>query len=200
VRAGDGDEPRLHYWSGDDGGALGSSGVARTVSDPPDPPPQTIQTTVAITAHSHLTARAIVTPFRIRLVEACSAALDRLEAKSGPEHNIFAETGEVLFWLHAIGETNPQARRISSALKWARDQYAHGKLLSDVVEVDYGAVLGHLVLDKSRLDAPPQHVWMATKALPTKPHPASDAAEDYDENFATQPVIATLRAEFSRLA
>lgn len=105
----------------------------------------------------------------------------------------------MLFWLYAIGDTNPQAKRISSALKWARDQYAHGKLLSDVVEVDYGAALGHLVLDKSRLDAPPQHVWMATNDLPTKPHPGSNAAKDYDKNFATQRVIATLRAELARL-
>jgi hypothetical protein len=150
-------------------------------------------------AHSHFTAKATVTPFRLRLTEACSAALERLEAKAGPEHNIFAETGEVLFWLYAIGERRPKANRISFALKWARDQYAHGKLLSDVVEVDYGAALGHLVLGKSKLDAPPQHVWMATKDLPTRPYPASDAAKDYDKNFATQPVISTLRAELARL-
>lgn len=156
------------------------------MSEPPDPPPRTIQTTVAITAHADVTARATVTPFRVRLVEACSAALERLEAKSGPEHNIFPETGEVLFWLYSIGD-EAKPNRLSLGLQWARNQYAHGNLLTDVVEFDYGA--------------PPQHRWMArtTVGIHTKAQRRTPLEHAYDNDVAGHPVIARLRLELSRL-
>jgi hypothetical protein len=40
-----------------------------------------------------------------RLIGACETALARLEATGGDPPHIFAETGEVLFWLFAIGDT-----------------------------------------------------------------------------------------------
>lgn len=90
------------------------------MTDPPDPPPVTIQVTAAIAGHVHVTARATATPFRVRLIEACSAALERLEAMSRAERNIFAETGEVfLFWLHALGDDGAGVNRLSPGLQWA---------------------------------------------------------------------------------
>jgi hypothetical protein len=172
------------------------------VSDLPDPPPLTIQTTASITAHAAVTARATVTPFRTRLVEACNAALERLEAKSGPEHNIFAETGEVLFWLHALGDDGDGVNRLSPGLQWARHQYAHGNLLTEAVEFDHGATLGHFVVGSTALDTPPHYRCMprTTIGINAKARRGTALEQAYDNDVARHPVVARLRLELSRLA
>src|ERR1019366_8570135 len=96
--------------------------------------PQVTQVTAAISASGGVMAADVtVTPFRVRLIEACEAALTRLEAKAGPNYNIFAETGEVLFWLYAISsfedDENPT---IAPGFRWARDNYGHGILLREL--------------------------------------------------------------------
>jgi hypothetical protein len=141
---------------------------------------------------------------RDRLVAACQAALARLEveARPGPEpHSIFAETGEVLFWLHAMGD-ECGSNRISPGLAWARHQYAHGNLLTGIVEYDYGTMLGHFVLGQTKLDAPPQHRWMArtTIGINSKARRGTALEQAYDNDVAGHPVVARLRLELSRLS
>lgn len=173
------------------------------MSETPDPPPRTIQTTVAITAHADVNARATVTPFRVRLVEACSAALERLEAKSGPEHNIFAETGEVLFWLYAISNFGVKHPTISPGLRWARDQHAHGLLLTEIHYTDHGAMLGRMQLGAAaaRLGSPPTHCWKVVNSVRNDdvPDRHPDRLMAYNRRLPGRPVIATLRDEFARL-
>jgi hypothetical protein len=53
------------------------------VNEPPGPPHQPIQLSATIGATSALAATLTLTPFRVRLVEACRAALKRLGAKHG---------------------------------------------------------------------------------------------------------------------
>jgi hypothetical protein len=206
VRAGIGYKRRLHYRSGDDIGFFGSSGERKVVSELPDPPPRTIQTTVAITAHADVTARATVTPFRVRLIEACSAALERLEAKSGPEHNIFAETGEVLFWLYAISAHDDDDGRpdtLSKGFRWARDNYGHGLLIQELHYTDHGAMPGGMQLGTAaaRLGSPPTHCWKVVNSVRDDdvPDRHPDRLMAYNRRLPGRPVIATLRDEFARL-
>jgi hypothetical protein len=63
-------------------GANGRSGERSTVSEPSHPPPRIRQVAAADGVHASITASVTVTLFRVRLVEAWEAALDRLEAKS----------------------------------------------------------------------------------------------------------------------
>ncbi len=140
---------------------------------------------------------------RDRLVAACRAALARLEleARPSPEpHSIFAETGELLFWLYALADDGG-GNRLSPGLQWARHQYAHGNLLTGVIEYDYGATLGHFVLGQTRLDAPPQHRWMArtTIGINAKARRGTPLEQAYDNDVAGHPVIARLRLELARL-
>jgi hypothetical protein len=51
-------------------------------------------------------------------------------ADDGPEQNVFAETGEILFWLYAIGNLGVNETRLSLGLRWARDQVHSGRLCS----------------------------------------------------------------------
>jgi hypothetical protein len=148
------------------------------------------------------TATPTVQPFRTRSIEACEAAFARLEAQAGPLHNIFAETGEVLFWLYAISNYGvDEAETLSDGVRWARDNYGHGNLLREIHYTDYGAMLGHFVLGVTRLGAPPVHRWAAVNSLREdgslgrSPH----RLRAYNRDLAGQPVIATLRAEFDRV-
>jgi hypothetical protein len=138
-----------------------------------------------------------------RLIGACETALRRLEATRGDPPHVFAETGEVLFWLYAIGDTGkPQDHLLSPGFQWARHQYAHGNLITEPVEYHYGATLGHFVLGKSRLGEPPIHRWAARPGIGRyeKAHPRPELEEsDYDAHLAGQPVIATLWNELSEL-
>lgn len=170
------------------------------MSDPPDPPPPgTIQTTVAISAHSHVTAKARATPFRLRLIEACNAALQRLEAKAGPEQNVFAETGEVLFWLYAISNVGGLYPTILPGLRWARNRYAHGQLLTEPHILDGDKLDSTFRLDESQLA---QHCWKLRSDIEYDEEVArddKDGEQSYDEHVAERPVVASLRAELSRL-
>lgn len=167
------------------------------MSELPTPTPLT----AAVEARSEVSARVTVTPFRVRLVDACEAALQRLEAKSGPLHNIFADTGEVLFWLHALGDEGDGRNRLSPGLQWARHQYAHGNLLTDVVEYDHGATLGHFVIGRTKLDAPPRHIWTARPniGINAKARGGTKLEQAYDNDVAGHPVTTRLRLELSRL-
>lgn len=148
------------------------------------------------------TATLTVEPFRVRLIEACEASFARLEAKAGPIHNIFAETGEVLFWLYAIsnyGVDEPET--LSDGVRWARDNYGHGNLLREIHYTDYGAILGHLVLGVTRLGAPPVDRWATVNSLREDGSPGRSPhrLRAYNRDLAGQPVISTLRAEFHRI-
>jgi hypothetical protein len=139
------------------------------------------------------------TPFRVRLIAACEGAFARLEAKSGPTHNIFAETGEVLFWLYAISNFDGDPPTIAPSFRWARDNYGHGNLLHELHYTDRGAMLP-FVLGKTRLGALPVHCWIAVNVVRPgirERHPERLAA--YNRYIAGQPVITTLRAEFTRV-
>lgn len=155
-----------------------------------------------------------------RLIGACLSALRRLETAiekppgettDEPPHT-FVETGEVLFWLYAIGDTE-SGQILSPGFQWARHQYAHGNLLTEATEHHYGATLGRMALGAVALGAPPVHLWtpreyIAThvKARDHRQLSAKAAAlrelqwRDYDDRLAGQPVVATLWDELSELA
>jgi hypothetical protein len=147
---------------------------------------------------------------RDRLVNACETALVRLERKAQSSRlkpqSIFAETGEVLFWLAALGDTARRSK-MNPGLYWARNQYAHGNLLSEVIEFQHGSELP-LVLGKAVLGARSQHLWMASAEISRDKARAAffDAkaatilqARAYAKDVAGRPVIETLRAELARL-
>jgi hypothetical protein len=109
-----------------------------------------------------------------RLIGACETALRRLEAATvepprettdEPPHT-FVETGEVLFWLYAIGDTE-SGQILSPGFRWARHQYAHGNLLTKATEHHYGATLGRMVLGAVALGAPPVHLWTPRENIST---------------------------------
>ena len=114
------------------------------------------------------------------LIGACETALLRLEATGGDPPHVFGETGEVLFWLYATGDTG-RGDLLSPGFQWARNQYAHGNLITEAVEYHYGATLGHFVLGASRLGAPPVYRWTPREHIGTYPkaHDRPDLAADY---------------------
>jgi hypothetical protein len=154
-----------------------------------------------------------------RLIGACEAALRRLETAivepppettDEPPHT-FAEIGEVLFWLYAIGDTET-GQILSPGFQWARHQYAHGNLLTDATEYHYGATLGRMMLGAVALGAPPVHLWTPREHISThrkaKDHRKLSAKEeaarelqwtDYGARVAGEPVVATLWDELSEL-
>jgi hypothetical protein len=136
-----------------------------------------------------------------RLIFACETALARLEATRGDPPRVFAETGEVLFWLYAIGDTGkPEDHLLSPGFQWARHQYAHGNLITEAVEYHHGVPLSS---HDARIDpgAPWVHCWTPREYIGTyaKAHRNAELAADYDARLAGQPVIATLWDEFSEL-
>ena len=135
-----------------------------------------------------------------RLIGACETALLRLEATGGDPPHVFAETGEVLFWLFAIGDTR-SGNLLSPGFQWARNQYAHGNLITEAVEYHYGATLGHFVLGASRFGEPPAHRWTPREHIGTYPkaHDRPDLAADYDAELAGKPAVATFWDELSEL-
>ncbi len=163
----------------------------------------------SIGASADVSATPTVEPFRVRLIEAGEAAFARLEAKSGPGNNIFAETGEVLFWLYAMSNFGVKHPTIAPSFRWARDNYGHGILLHELHYTDGGTLHGVYVRKDDKLVAdfsgasppgPPVHCWVVVKvARPgqREEHPERLAA--YNRYLAGQPVIATLRAEFDRI-
>jgi hypothetical protein len=153
-----------------------------------------------------------------RLIGACETALRRLEAAvvappddpDAPPHT-FAEIGEVLFWLYAIGDTET-GQILSPGFQWARHQYAHGNLLTDAAEHHYGATLGRMALGTVALRTPPEHLWTPREHISThtkaKDHrklsAKAEAARlfqwtDYGARLAGKPVVATLWDELAEL-
>jgi hypothetical protein len=141
-----------------------------------------------------------------RLILACRAALERMAHKSGPEDDIFAETGEALCWLYSLGSVGvPYGKpsNMSRGLQWARNRYGHGQLVSWPVAYDAeGAALDRrFIRDDGRLD--PHHCWLPSSAIiwdDANPGPrAGDDEKAYDADVAERAVIVTLRAELARL-
>lgn len=140
-----------------------------------------------------------------RLIDACLIALRRLEktieeTKPGVPPHIVAETGEVLFWLYAIGDTDG-GNIVSPGFQWARHQYAHGNLITELGEYRLGVTPGH-ILEVTPLGDPPVNVWtprehIGTYAKARKPTQAE--REDYDARLAGKPVVATLWDEVSEV-
>ena len=138
--------------------------------------------------------------FRLRLIESCEAAFARLEATAGRFENIFAETGEVLFWMYAISSFEDDEKpTIAPSFQWARDNYGHGILLRELHYADRGAVLP-IIPGVTRLGTLPTYCWVVVKVVrpgARERHPERLAA--FNRYLGGQPVIATLRGEFERI-
>jgi hypothetical protein len=143
---------------------------------------------------------AIISPYWVRLIEACRDALARLEAKAGPGHNIFAETGEVLFWLYAIGD-EPGGNRLHAGFQWARHQYAHGNLIADVYWTEWGAMPGTFIPGRTMPGSLPVCRWLPCDRIAryAKARRLTELRRDYETRLVGQPVLATLRDELGRL-
>jgi hypothetical protein len=141
--------------------------------------------------------------FRDLSVAAGRAALSRLENKTGADpRDIFAETGEVLFWLYALGDIGDDKPNVMSpGLQSVRHCYAHGNLLTAIV--DYQLVF---VLDETTLDASldkREHLWSERVLINPKARDSKkqrDLESKYRTEVATRPVVVTLRDELNRLA
>jgi hypothetical protein len=135
-----------------------------------------------------------------RLIGACLTALARLEATPGDPPHVFAETGEVLFWLYAIGDTD-HGMILSPGFQWARNQYAHGNLITEPVEFHHGTTPGYFAEPTTLQDAPPLHRWTPREFIGTyaKARESPDLAADYDARLAGKPVIQSLWDELSEL-
>lgn len=138
--------------------------------------------------------------FRDLSVAAGRAALARLEAKTGTDpRDIFAEIGEVLGWLYALGDVDKGRNRMHAGLRWARFMHAHGSLLTEAMYYDHGAVLGHFVLGKTPLGAKPQYRWLTRDKIVRRKE-ARHLETAYDDDIADKPVLDALRDELNRLA
>jgi hypothetical protein len=136
-----------------------------------------------------------------RLIGACETALARLEASRGDPPRIFAETGEVLFWLYAIGDTGGD-NLLSPGFQWARHQYAHGNLITEAVEHHQAVPIGRMMVGPTPLGMPWVHRWMARTDIGTYAKarkPTKTERDDYDARLSGKPVIATLWDELSKL-
>jgi hypothetical protein len=136
-------------------------------------------------------------------VAACRAALDRLDAQQGSDPKlVFAATGEVLFWLYAIGDRGWRDNRLFVGFQWVRNMHAHGNLLAETVYVDPGATLDRMRLDPALPDALPELRWLPSERIATLPKalPFDRGKRAYDNHIKEKPVVATLRKELARLA
>jgi hypothetical protein len=120
----------------------------------------TVSGAVGLSATGHAISGGTATlsreEFRDLSIAACRAALARLEAKTGTDpRDIFAEVGEVLFWLYALGDVGNRCNDMHAGLRWARFMHGHGCLLTHSVYYDHGAALGHFVLAQTALGAKP---------------------------------------------
>jgi hypothetical protein len=136
------------------------------------------------------------------LIGACHEALERMARKAGPEHDIFAETGEALYWLYSLGNVASKRSAMSPGLRWARNRYGHGQLVSWAVEYDHEAAAldRRFPRENGRLD--PHHCWLPRTAIIWDDYRArKDVAGEraYDADVARRPVAVTLRAELNRL-
>ncbi len=133
---------------------------------------------------------------------ACRTALERMAQKSAREDDIFAETGEALYWLYSLGNVGSKTSAMSPGLRWARNRYGHGQLVSWAAAYDdEGAALERrFIRDDARLD--PHHCWLPRLAIiwdDDSAFPDPDGEKAYDADVAERAVVVTLRAELNRL-
>jgi hypothetical protein len=141
--------------------------------------------------------------FRDLSVAAGRAALARLEAKAGSDpKGIFAEMGEVLMWLYALGNNGRKRHHMDPGLRWARTMHNHGWLLTELAYYDGGAMPGSFVLGRTTLGSLPHHRWLPTASIgkSANAEPLTYLAREYDAHIAGRSVIGTLRDELNRLA
>ncbi|MEO6857685.1 MAG: hypothetical protein ABI323_03750 [Solirubrobacteraceae bacterium] len=134
------------------------------------------------------------------MAAAAERAVDRIAAKQagGIAADAFAEIGEALFWLYALG-AHGRTSGLAQGLLFARNQCAHGNLVSQFTEWQYGAELGRLVLGRTRLGTRSAYLWRRNLQTQTVSTRSASQREAYRNHFAGQPVVDTLRAELVRL-
>ncbi len=135
-----------------------------------------------------------------RVAAAAERAVDRIAAKEagGIAADAFAEIGEALFWLYALG-AHGRTSRLAPGLLFARNQCAHGNIVSQFTEWQYGAELGRLVLGRSRLGTRSAYLWSRNLQTQTVSTRSTSQRASYRNHFAGKPVVDTLRAELVRL-
>ncbi len=112
-----------------------------------------------------------------RLSAAASSAIEAIAAKEATEINpdVFAEIGNALHWLYALGARGRGGSNslLSPGFTYARNQSAHGNLVSDFSDWQYGPELGRLRLGNSRLGAKPQLLWRSDVVVLMTPRQAN---------------------------
>jgi hypothetical protein len=140
---------------------------------------------------------------RLRL--ACLAAIKRCAAKEGEslDPDVFAELGESLFWLLALGEATGRDRKteLLQGLGWARDRIAHGVLLTAPVRWHHGTDIGRWILGQGVLGTTSGHEWLTRDAIETSRTQRRDPAGEvaYDNHLAGQKVIEVLHAALEEM-
>ena len=107
-----------------------------------------------------------------RLVSACEAVSARLEAKEAGaiDSDIFAELGEIPFWLVALAEAKNQiGDPIHRGLEWAPNRIAHGVLVAAPTTRHYGSELGRLVFGRAVPGAASGQKWLAGQQIALGP-------------------------------
>jgi hypothetical protein len=131
-----------------------------------------------------------------RLAEACEAALARLATKEaqGIDPDVFAEVGEVLFWLCALAEANGRRRHpLLRGLEWARDRITHGVIVTAPVRWHYGSEPGKLVLGRAMLGTASGHIWLDRSHIAHGPNDRPGKEAEYDQHVAGNRVVGLLR-------
>jgi hypothetical protein len=133
-----------------------------------------------------------------RLIAACEAAVDRLESREavGVDPDIFAELGEVLFWLGALAEAKgQQGDRLLLGLRWARNRITHGVLVTAPTSWHYGAEPGRLVLGRAVLGTSSGHEFLPRDRVVLGPNdkPSPGQATAYDSEVAGRRVLELVR-------
>jgi hypothetical protein len=137
-----------------------------------------------------------------RLLRACDDAIDRFGAKerAGIDPDTFAELGEALFWLVALAEANRRGSQdLLVGIKWARNRFAHGVVMTAPVRWRYGAEPGRLVLGMGILGTASGHEWLPRSGVALGPNDRPDARQEaaYDARVAGRPVVEVLQEALS---
>ena len=132
-----------------------------------------------------------------RLAAAFAGAFRRLDAaaEKGPPDDVFVDLGEALFWLYAFAEANGRAKEpVVLAMRWARDQIAHGLIVVAPVAWDDGSGLARM------MPARRGYEWMARAAIPAirQPRRNGQTARDnaYDTYAVRRDMLSVIRAAF----
>jgi hypothetical protein len=123
---------------------------------------------------------------------AAEAAIERVHPAFAEGGDGFATTGESLFWIHALAQTNAEEGGILDAIAFARHVVAHGAIVAFPALADKGfgeggfgsGLFGHRVLWRPRGEIRLEgSLTRSTQAL----------ASAYDEHLAGKDVVQTLR-------